>query len=82
MVKSHILHNREECIGCGACASLDPKNWKMSSEDGKSDLIDSKENEGNYKKEIAETEIDSNVEVAESCPVNVIHIYKDDEKLI
>ncbi|MBT3395286.1 ferredoxin [archaeon] len=82
MVKNYILHNREECIGCGACASLDPKNWKMSSEDGKSDLIDSEKTEENYKKEINETEIDFNVEVAESCPVNVIHIYKDSEKQI
>ncbi|MBT4334445.1 ferredoxin [archaeon] len=77
MAKYKIIHDREGCIGCGACASLDPNNWEMSSEDGKANLLENTENE----KELEEN-FDQSKEVAESCPVNVIHIEKDNEKII
>lgn len=35
MAKFRIVHERDRCIGCGACASACPDNWKME-DDGKS----------------------------------------------
>ena len=73
MAKFKIVHDREECIGCGSCAAACPKFWEMDP-DGKSKLIGSKGNA----LEIGEKDLKCNKEAAESCPVNVIHI--KDEK--
>lgn len=59
MVK--IIHDKEACIGCGACAAICPDNWEMI--DGKSQPI---------KTEIKEA--GCNKEAASSCPVNCITI--------
>ena len=70
-----ITHNRPDCIGCGACASIDPNNWKMDERNEKADLIDSKRRKDGWEeKEIKEKDIEINKESAEACPVNVIHI--------
>jgi len=73
-----IKHDREECIGCDSCAQMAPKYWEMN-RDGKSDLLKSDENQ-----KIIETDEDFelNMETAYSCPVNVIHIRKDEKDLI
>ncbi len=82
MAKCKYQHDRENCIGCGSCAALDPKNWRMDP-DGKSTLIDSKEIDAElFEKEFPEEDLDKNIETAEACPVNVIHVYKDERKLI
>jgi len=73
-----ITHNKEGCIGCGACVAMDELNWEMN-DDGKAELIDGGKTE---KKEFPEKDLGKHKETAEACPVNVIHIYKDDEKLI
>ena len=57
-----IIHEREACIGCGACAAVCPDNWKMA-DDGKSDPI---------KTEVKE--IGCNKEAADACPVQCIKI--------
>jgi len=57
-----IIHDREACIGCGACAAVCPVNWKMA-DDGKSDPI---------KTEVKE--IGCNKEAADACPVQCIKI--------
>lgn len=62
--KYKIKYDRSGCIGAGTCASLCPKNWKIS-DDGKADY----EN-----KEFGEEDLKCNMEAADSCPVNVIHI--------
>ncbi len=82
MANCKFIHDREGCIGCGACASLNPEDWKMSSEDGKANLIESKDIGGQFEKDFEEKNLKTNKEVAESCPVNVIHIEKDNEKII
>ncbi len=82
MKKCKFVYDRENCIGCGSCAALDPKNWQMKP-DGKSSLIDSKEIDDElFEKEFPEDDIDKNMEVAQACPVNVIHIEKDEERII
>ena len=81
--KYKIVHDIETCIGCSACASVCPKYWEMNS-NGKADLIGG-EKTGSVDETQLELEdsFDDNMESAEVCPVNCIHIYDDkDEKLI
>ncbi len=82
MVKCKFVYDMENCIGCSSCAALDPENWKMQP-NGKSSLKDSKEIDTElFEKEFLKGELDKNLETARSCPVNVIHIHKDGNKVI
>ena len=74
MAKFLIKHDRENCIGCGACAAISEEHWKMDA-DGKSNIIKGKRlDDGSEEKEIEEKDFETNKEAAESCPVNVIHL--------
>lgn len=77
MAKLVIKHDRDNCIGCGACVGLCPDFWDMGS-DGKAKLKGAKNNE----LEIKDADLALNKEAADSCPVNVIHITKDGKKII
>lgn len=84
MTKNNIKleHNKPECIGCGACVAVAPDYWEMN-DDGKADIIKGKERKDNWQeKDISEKDLKENMEAAESCPVNVIHITKNEKKLI
>ncbi len=73
-----IKHNRPDCIGCAACAAVCPKFWEMK-DDGFSSIIGGKTEENKWETlEIDEAELDCNMEAAESCPVNVIHIVDEE----
>ncbi len=76
MGKYKIVHDRDICIGCGACASVAPDYWKME-DDGKSSIVNGTKT-GNGEEETIELEndYDLNHDAAESCPVNCIHIIK------
>lgn len=76
-----IIHDKENCIGCGACAAIDSKNWEMS-DDGKSKLKGGKAVKGKEEKSFPDSELGKHKETAEACPVNVIHIYQDDKKIV
>ncbi|MCF7866423.1 ferredoxin [Candidatus Woesearchaeota archaeon] len=74
--KYKLLHDRPGCIGCSACAAVAPDFWEMS-DDGKSDIKGGKDKEDGWQeKDISEDEFQENMEAAESCPVNVIHLKK------
>lgn len=60
MVK--IIHEKEKCIGCGACVALCPSNWEMGS-DNKSKC-----------KNTSPKEVGCNKDAAEGCPVSCIII--------
>ncbi len=60
MVK--IIHEREKCIGCGACAAVCPVNWVMA-DDGKSKC-----------KSTSPKTAGCNKEAESSCPVQCIHV--------
>ncbi len=70
-----IIHEREKCIGCGACVAVCQKHWEMA-EDGKSNLRGSNVNPktGNYELEIQK--IECNQDAVDGCPVSIIHIEK------
>ena len=72
MAKITIKHDREACIGCGACAAVHDENWKMG-DDNKPDPINT---------EVEEAQLEKEKEAAQACPVNAIHLEKDGEKII
>ncbi len=81
MGKKYILqHDRINCIGCGACAVVAPKFWEMN-DDGKSDITGGihKPN-GWQEKTVEQKDFDINLEAAESCPVEVIHLIDAEKK--
>ncbi len=59
-----IKHERDKCIGCGACVAVCPENWEMK-DDGKAAP----------KKTVVE-ELGCNKKAEESCPLHIIHIIK------
>jgi ferredoxin len=71
--KIKIIHDRDGCIGCGACAVLCEKYWRMA-DDGKADLIGGKKAGKHYERIVEKMEC--NQEAADGCPVAVIHIKK------
>jgi ferredoxin len=74
MVKFKILHFKEECISCGACAAICPEFWEMD-EEGMAQLKESKPVEGHWER-IIETEDarSRNQEAADACPVTIIKL--------
>lgn len=73
-----IVHN------CAACAGVSPDFWTMN-DDGKSDIVGGKKmDDGTEELDIQDKDFDTNMEAAQSCPVNVIHLVKKDtgEKII
>jgi ferredoxin len=69
-----IIHDREKCIGCGACVAICPNFWEMT-EGNKSKLKGSVLNaEKNY--ELAVEDCSCNQDAADGCPVSIIYIEK------
>ncbi|MCF7872455.1 ferredoxin [Candidatus Woesearchaeota archaeon] len=79
-----IVYHKKECIGAFACLAAEPGSWKQAGD--KADLIgglvDVKEGDQVFIKEV--DELDNNLEAAQCCPVNCIHIFdkKTGKKLI
>jgi len=71
-----VVHEKATCIGCGACASMCAKFWSLGSEGkavlkgGKAELV------------IKDADLACNKQAAEVCPVNCIHIFEKEKKLI
>lgn len=83
--KYRLIHDRDICISCSACASICPKYWEME-DDGKASIIGHTRT-GNGEEEVLGTkekplteDFEENMEAAECCPVNCIHVneFKDD----
>lgn len=73
MAKYRILYKKNECIGAFACVAADPDTWKQVED--KADLIgglEVKDEEEVYYKDV--DDLGNNMEAAQSCPVNCIHI--------
>lgn len=80
-----IIHDKPICIGCGACAAVNPDFWVMEETDDelKSHLNNSEKLGAMEKLLIEEEDYELNKEAADVCPVNCIHLYdKDNKKLI
>lgn len=70
-----IIHEREKCIGCGACVAACPDYWEIK-EDGKTMLLGSKVNSKSKNYELEVQEIGCSQNAADSCPISIIHIEK------
>lgn len=89
MVKYKIVYERNDCIGVAACAAVNGDFWVMNQlGDSKADIAKDKKptikDDGAQELIIEEKDLAKNLEAAENCPVNVIHIYnlETGEKLI
>ena len=80
MAKFKVIHQKKDCIACGACAAISPDFWTMDDDaDGFSTLVGSKPVEDHFELEIDTEEAKAmNQEAADVCPVNIIHV-KDSE---
>ncbi len=74
MPKFKILHFKDQCISCGACAAICPEFWGMD-EEGLAQLKESQKI-GDHWERIILTEDDRsrNQEAAEACPVQIIKL--------
>ena len=72
----------EECIGCGSCSALCEKFWKLDDSDMKAHIVGGKKDESGESLEVADSDLSCNMEAAEACPVNCIHVFVKDEKKI
>jgi len=76
MPKWRIELHKDICIGCGACAIVEPKHWGM--EGDKSKLKDAAQKQGeNGAMEVKVVEnLDKNQDAADACPVPCIFVKK------
>ena len=84
MTKFLLEHDRPNCIGCAACAAVNPRHWEMN-DDGKSDIKGAPHRPDEWQElEIGDDDFDDNKAAAEACPVNVIHLKNKEtgEKII
>jgi len=77
MAKYKILHYRNQCISCGACAAICPEFWEMD-EEGLAILKESTKVGDHWERKITTEEDRSrNQEAAEACPVEIIKLKED-----
>lgn len=79
MVKYEIEIDRPTCIACKTCINVCPLFWEMA-DDGYSHLKGSTQIGNNEKIEM--DEIKCNLEAAELCPVNCIHVLENSKRII
>lgn len=80
MAKLTLVHDRGNCIGCGACAAIAPEHFQMGS-DGLADMIGCKAGDC-LSKEVAGKDCDGARQAAKTCPVNVIHVEENGKRTI
>ncbi|MBU0457084.1 MAG: ferredoxin [Nanoarchaeota archaeon] len=74
MAKYKITQLKKDCIGCGACAAVNPDFWEMD-EEGLAHLKGSKKVDDNWILEVNTLEAKtSNQEAADVCPVQIIKV--------
>jgi ferredoxin len=66
-----VIHEREKCIGCGACAAVCPDFWEMG-DDGKSVLKGGKKIGKNFELTVKDAGCCKDAE--NTCPVQCIHV--------
>lgn len=69
-----IVYHKNECIGAFACVAAEPETWEIAEDDTtKADIVNHDEKKGEtYVKYV--DDLKNNMEAAQSCPVNCIHI--------
>jgi ferredoxin len=75
VIKYRIEIDRDGCIACGVCHTLDPSHFE-SDEDGKSMVVGGETDESKSSGTFEDDEIEMAREAEESCPVSVITVTK------
>ncbi|MFA5106347.1 MAG: ferredoxin [Candidatus Micrarchaeia archaeon] len=82
MAKITLVHERGNCIGCGACAAIAPGHFQMGA-DGRADMLGCADGSvACLSKEVAGNECAVARQAAQTCPVNVIHIEENGKREI
>ena len=77
-----LQHDRPNCIGCGACEAVASDFFEIK-DDGKVQVKGGKKLDNDqYELDFEEKDFKAVKDAADSCPVNVIHINKNGEKVI
>lgn len=76
-----VEQDRQNCIGCGACAAICPDYWSMA-DDGKARIKGAKPEGANEVATVPDSDKECNMSAAQSCPVNVIRVIENGKKLI
>lgn len=79
MAENKIVLERDECIACEACVDSCPEFFEMA-DDELAHLINSTRAGSND--ELDTDDLRCSKEAAEACPVNIIHIFQGDTKII
>lgn len=69
-----VIHYRKKCIGCNACVEHAPEHWKISDEDGKVNLLGSKEKSGIFIKNIDAASEHEHRQAEKDCPMQIIKV--------
>ena len=80
MPRYRVEYSRNECIGAGVCAAVDPVNFVMDAMDGKANLVNSKQQGDKWILEIESNDISALKDAAEGCPVRIIKIFDSNGK--
>lgn len=68
-----IIHEKQKCIGCGACVAICPDFWEMG-DGGLAHLKGARENSETGNDELEISDAVCNREAVDSCPVQIIKI--------
>jgi ferredoxin len=79
MMKYEIHVNREDCIACASCYTIDPQHFESDSE-GKSKVIGGASN-GESTGSFDDEKITDAQAAADACPVSVITVTETRSKL-
>tara|TARA_Y100000310_G_scaffold278642_1_gene297185 strand:+ start:10350 stop:10580 length:231 start_codon:yes stop_codon:yes gene_type:complete len=73
-----VVHFKQDCISCGACAAIAPDYWEMD-EEAIAQLKGSTEVGDHWERKIeSDQDREENQEAADVCPVNIIYVKEDD----
>jgi len=73
-----ITHDRDQCIGCGACALEAPQTWELDKKDGLANLKNSKNENNIHSRTIDEVDYEANKRACDACPMGLISISEEE----
>ena len=79
MVKFKVVLEREECTACESCVETCPDTFEMA-DDGLAQVKGSTRVGSNDELEM--DDMGCSKEAAEVCPVSIIHVFEDGNKII